>query len=216
MITLYGIAISNYYNKVKLALMEKGIEFTEEATVFSKEPEFLAKSALGKIPFILTANGYLSESQAILEYLEEAFPETPLYPTDIFERAKCREIIQHLELNIEQIARRLYGEVLFGSPVSEETKQEVKTKLESGFQNIARLFKFSPFVLGEQFTAADVIAWPHLRLVGFVTQQIYGNNFAITYLPGLEQYMATMESRPCVQKVLTDNLAALEAFFNKK
>ena len=53
MITLCGMAISNYYNKVKLALLEKGIPF-EEARVNtgSKDEAVLSCSPLGKVPFI--------------------------------------------------------------------------------------------------------------------------------------------------------------------
>jgi len=109
MITLYGIAISNYYNKVKFALLEKNIAFTEEALPPGQTDAVLKRSPLGKIPFIKTPDGYLSESQAILEYLEETFPEKLLYPGDAFERAKCRELIQHIELNVELIARHLCG-----------------------------------------------------------------------------------------------------------
>jgi len=109
MVTLYGSAISNYYNKIKLALMEKEIAFLEELVSPSQDEAMLMLSPLGKIPFIKSDDGYLSESQAILEYLEDAFPANSLYPSEAFERAKCREFIQHLELNIELIARRLYA-----------------------------------------------------------------------------------------------------------
>ena len=137
MITLYGSAISNYYNKIKLALMEKEIAFLEEAVPPSQDEFVLKRSPLGKIPFIQTPEGYLSESQAILEYLEESFPEHPLYPADAFDRAKCREFIQHLELNVELIARRLYMEAIFGATVSSETKEEVKKII---FMNYKKIF----------------------------------------------------------------------------
>jgi glutathione S-transferase len=80
MVTLYGSAISNYYNKIKLALMEKEIAFLEELVVPSQDEAMLKLSPLGKIPFIKSNDGYLSESQAILEYLEDTFPVNPLYP----------------------------------------------------------------------------------------------------------------------------------------
>jgi len=82
-----------------------------------------------KIPFIETEQGGLSESQVILEYLEERFPGTPMYPADLFERAKCRELIQHLELNVEWVNRRLYKQAFFGGTVSQETRDEVREKL---------------------------------------------------------------------------------------
>lgn len=217
MITLYGFAISNYYNKIKFALLEKAIDFKEVYTTPSQAPELLAHSPLGKVPFIQTENGgYISESQAILEYLEDCYTAVPLYPQNPFERAKCRELIQHLEQNVESVARRLYGEVLFGSPVSDEIKQEVKTKLNTNLKNLSGLFKFSPFVLGENFTAADIVTWPHLQLVGNVTEKLYGENLVSKHIPGVGDYFKTIENRPYAQKVGAERAAAIDAFFNKK
>ncbi|MGY6274505.1 glutathione S-transferase family protein [Methylomonas sp. MgM2] len=216
MITLYGVAISNYYNKVKFALFEKNIRFVEEALPPGQSDAVLKRSPLGKIPFIKTEEGYLSESQAILEYLEEQYPEHPLYPSDAFERAKCREFIQHIELNVELIARRIYSEAIFGGKVSQETKDEVKTKVEAGLTGLARLMKLSPYALGEHFTAADIVAWPHLQLVSFATQQIYGQNLVAEHIPGIASYMDTIESRPYAQQVAKDRAAALEAFFKNR
>jgi glutathione S-transferase len=216
MITLYGVAISNYYNKIKFALMEKDIAFIEEFTPPSQSEDLLQRSPLGKIPFIKTSDGYLSESQAILEYLEDTFPEHPLYPADAYERGKCREFIQHLELNVELIARRLYGEALFGSSVSQETKDEVRTKLDTGLKGLAKLLKLSPYALGDRFSTADIVAWPHLQLVGFATQKIYGENLVTTHIPGIEAYIQLIESRPHAQIVSADRAKALEAFFSSK
>lgn len=212
MITLYGFAISNYYNKIKLALMEKEIAFLEESIPPSQDDSMLKRSPLGKIPFIETADGYLSESQAILEYLEDAFPENPLYPATPFERAKCREFIQHLELNIELIARRLYKEALMGGTVSQETKDEVKDKVTAGLKGLARLTQFSPYVLGSSLSAADIVAWPHFCLISLATQKIYGTDLVAEHLPGVTPYLQTMENRSTVQQVAKDRDAAFKAF----
>lgn len=216
MITLYGVAISNYYNKIKFALLEKNIPFAEELLAPAQSEAVLSRSPLGKIPFIKTPDGYLSESQAILEYLEDAFPETPLYPADAYQRGKCREFIQHIELNVELIARRLYGEVLFGGKASQETKDEVLAKVETGLTGLARLMTLSPYALGEQFSVADVVAWPHLQLVAYATQQIYGRDLVAEHIPGVAEYIQLIESRPHAQTVSKDRAAALEAFFSKK
>jgi glutathione S-transferase len=216
MLTLYGVAISNYYNKVKLSLLEKNIAFKEEALAPSQTEAVLKRSPLGKVPFIKTAEGYLSESQAILEYLEETFPDQPLYPADAFERGKCREFIQHIELNVELIARRIYAEAIFGGTVTQETKDEVRTKVEAGLRGMARLMTLSPYALGDRFSAADVVAWPHLQLVSFATAKIYGKDLVIENIPGIEAYMQLIESRPCVKQVAKDRAAALEAFFKNR
>ena len=217
MITLYGFAISNYYNKVKFTLLEKQIAFTEEATRPSQDADFLERSPLGKIPFIKTANGqFLSESQAILEYLEDAYPANPIYPADAFERAKGREFIQHIELNVELIARRIYGEALFGGKVSQEIKDEVETKVTTGLKGLATLLKRAPYALGEQFTAADIVAWPHLQLIAFASQALYGKDLVAENIPGIDSYIKLVESRPHAQKVSADRAAALALFFQAK
>jgi glutathione S-transferase len=216
MITLYGFAISNYYNKIKLVLLEKDIPFREEHTFPSQDEALLSRSPLGKIPFIETEQGYLSESQAILEYLEEAYPEKPLYPTDPFARARNRELIQHLELNIELIARRLYKEAFFGGSASDETKQEVKERLELGLAGLARLATFDPYILGTEMSPADLLAWVHFGTIGMAVQKIYGEDLIAKHIPTVATYLSLLESRPSVQKVAADRALALEAFLKGK
>lgn len=216
MITLFGMAISNYYNKTKLALLEKDIPFNEETAVPSQDSSVLNRSPLGKIPYIQTEQGFLSESQAILEYLEETYPDKPLYPADAFARAKCREFIQHLELNVELVARRIYKEAIFGSPVSDETKQEVEEKVKSGLNGVARLSTFTPYILGAEFTAADIVAWLHFGTISLATKKIYGKDLVADHIPGLAEYLQIMASRPHVQRVAKDRDAAFKAFLEKK
>lgn len=215
MIKLCGFPISNYYNKVKLALLEKGIEFEEQAIAPGQDEAVLQHSPAGKIPFLLTDQGALSESQAILEYLEDAYPRNPLYPADPFARAKCRELIHHLELNVELVARRLYAEAIFGRPVSDETKAEVKAKLTVGIQALNRLLKFAPFAAGDKFSAVDCTFWPSLAPLSLSTQKIYGED-VLQQIPGITDYQQLLEACPHVQKVAADRAAALEAFFSRK
>ena len=115
MLVLCGFAISNYYNKVKLALLEKNVPFKEEL-VYPKNVDaaVLALSPLGKIPFIRTPQGALCESQAIMEYIEAAYPATPLVPADPFAAAKMRELITFIDLHLELVARELYSQAFFG------------------------------------------------------------------------------------------------------
>ncbi len=209
MITLLGFPVSNYYNKIKLALLEKGVEFREEMMAPSQDAAFLNRSPLGKIPLLETENGPLSESQAIFEYLEEAYPANPLFPADVFQRAKCRELIFHSELNVELEARRLYKEAFFGGSVSQETKQEVMEKLTRGLTGLARLVQFKPYIMGSAFTAADCVVFNHVNLVGMATQKIYGENLVVKHIPEVAGYLEEMKKRPAVQQVEQARMAAL-------
>jgi glutathione S-transferase len=216
MIKLCGFGVSNYYNKVKLALMEKEIPFSEEAVFPGQEKSFLDRSPLGKIPFIETEQGCMSESQVILEYLEDAYPNKPLYPANAFEKAKCRELINHLELNVELQARRLYGEAFFGAPASQETKDEVKKSLDVALQGVARLAKFSPYICGSAFTAADCVAWVHFFMVGIATEKVLGENMVVKHIPASVDYLKLLETRPQVAKASAERAAAIAAFMAPK
>jgi glutathione S-transferase len=215
MITLCGVPLSNYYNKLKLALLEKEVQFREERVAPSQDDTVLKRSPLGKVPFLITEHGSLSESQAILEYLEEAYPSHPLYPAGAYERAKCREFIQHAELNVELIARRIYKEALFGGIVSQETKDEVKQKVEVGLRGLNRLGSFAPYALGGVLSAADVVAWPHFRLVSMATERLYGEDLVAKHVPAFQVFRQAMDARPHVQRVAADWDAALTAVREK-
>ncbi len=214
-ITLCGFAVSNYYNKVKLSLLEKGIPFAEAVVSTSQSEEMLAESPMGKVPFLRTPKGVLSESQVLTEFIEDSWPEPALYPRDSFERAKCRELIEHLELHIELPARRLYAEAFFGGAVSEETKKDVEVLLGKGLRSLARLARFAPFISGETFTHADCAAWVHLPLASQATRKIYGRDFVDEFLPQAKAYIKLVGERPHAQKVNDDRKAAMEAFMAK-
>jgi glutathione S-transferase len=212
MITLCGFAVSNYYNKLKLVLLEKGVAFEERLVYPWQRDLFHGTSPLGKIPFVQTEHGGLSESQVILEYLEERFPARPLYPADVYERARCRELIQHLELNGEWVARRLYKEAFFGGHVSDETKREARDRLERGLQAVAGLCVFSPYIAGPTFTAADCVAYVHFLMIRLATERIYGENLLDRYLPELPAYLEHMDQRAHIQTMLRERELAMAAF----
>ena len=131
MITLCGFPISNYYNKVKLALLEKGVSFQEERVMTgSKDEAVLAASPLGKVPFIRTPQGALCESQVIVDWIEAAYPNPPLVPADPFAAAKVRELATFIDLHLELVARELYAQAFFGGTVSEGTQARARKQLE--------------------------------------------------------------------------------------
>ena len=114
MIKLYGFAVSNYYNMVKLALLEKGVPFEEVPFFAGQTPEALAISPRGKIPVLGVDQGFINETSVILEYLEQTQPGKKLLPTDPFERAQALALAKEIELYIELPARACYGEAFFG------------------------------------------------------------------------------------------------------
>jgi glutathione S-transferase len=215
MLKLCGFATSNYYNKVKLALLEKSVPFEEELVWPSRDEAHLARTPIGKLPFIETPQGNLSESTAILEYLEDAYPEHPLYPRDPFARAKNRELIRFMELHVELVARRLYAEAFFGGKVSDEVKQEVERDLQKGIKAFSVLVEFAPYVAGDDLTMADCAAYAHLPLVSMATKAIYGRDF-LDVLPQAKPYIRMMGERPHAQRVAADRKVNTELMLARR
>ena len=208
-ITLCGSPISNYYNKVKLALLEKGVPFTEELVpTKSTVPAVLAASPLAKIPFIRTPQGGLCESQAILEYIESAYPNPPLLPADPFAAAKVRELITFIDLHLELVARDLYAQAYFGGTISDSTKERVRKQLEKNIPAFAKLAKFSPYVAGDTFTMADCAAYASLPVVGMATKAIYGEDLLAAAGLDTRAYGKLVGERASAQKVAADRKAA--------
>jgi len=206
MLKLCGFAASNYYNKVKLALLEKGVPFEEElAWVGQTDP---AASPLGKVPYLKTDDGALCESTVMLEYIEAKYPQHPLLPADPFAAAKVRELLRFLELHLELVARNLYAEAFFGGKVSDGTKEKTGQQLEKNIAAFAQLAKFSPFIAGDSFTLADCAAVVHLPLIASATKIVYGRD----YLAGLpvRDYLKRMGEMPNVQKVNADRKSNTE------
>ena len=205
MLTLCGFPVSNYYNKVKLALLEKGIPFDEEMVALPIASEaFLAASPLGKVPFLRTPEGNLCESQAIMEYIEATHPAPALLPADAFAAAKVRELITFIELHLELVARELYGQAFFGGTVSDGLKARVRKQLEKNIPAFKALAKFSPFVAGEQFTQADCAAFASLPLVGMATRAVLGEDLLLASGIDYKPYIRMIGERPAAKKVLAD------------
>lgn len=216
MLRLCGFHLSNYHNKVRIALLEKGIGFEEDAGCRpSQKDEFLARSPMGKVPFVELDGGVrLSESQAICEYLEEAYPQKPLYPRDPLARAKVRELIIVTELHLELVARRLYRQAFFGGTISDEMKQMTEKDLGKGLRALGQLAKFSPYIAGPELTLADCSAFVHLPLVTLSTKIIYGRDF-LEGMPQVKPYLKMLGERPAFARVNEDRKSAQAALTKK-
>lgn len=209
MIELHGMAISNYYNKVKFILLEHGIAFEEVRVMLPITDEAtLACSPVGKIPFIRTEEGELSESQVIAEYLAARYPEKNIFPADPFEAAKVRELTAVLELHLELSARELYPQMLFGRMASDETKARVERVLARNIEGLKRIAKFAPYVRGATFTFADICAYVSLPLIGLATKNVLGRDMLLEGGVDWKSYVKRIEQeRPAAQRIVADRKA---------
>ncbi len=211
MLKLCGFSVSNYYNKVKLVLLEKGIPFDEErVSTGSTDEAVLGDSPLAKVPFLRTEQGALCESQVIVDYLEAAYPDTPLLPADPFAAAKVRELCTFVELHLELVARELYPQAFFGGVVDDATKERVKKRLAKNIPGFKRLAKFGPYLASDSFTLADCAGWVSLPLVAMATKSVFGEDMLAAAGIDWKAHAALVGQRPSAQRVAVDRKADQE------
>ena len=218
MLTLHGFPYSNYHNIVKHALMIKGIPF-EEHIIYPNSPEMMAVNPTGKVPAMTTEQGtQLSESSVLVDYLEDAYSQVPLYPADADARARVRQIMKVSELYLDLPARRLLPAELFGAKLDDTLKDQVRAALNRGARSLSALANFSPYVLGEELTLADI----YLRYALSIPKTVgppYLNWNVKEEVPGLAEWGVLMADSDISRKIDADtheNAADFMAHIGRK
>lgn len=209
MIRLYGHPLSNYYNMVKVVLLEKGFDFEEVPTNFGADPKLLTRSPLGRIPFLEVSEGYLSETGAILDFLEDIQPDMPLYPETPFERARVRQLMRIAETTIDAPVRPAVAIMLAGGTPGEDILNPMRQGLERGLAGLGRAARFNPWLAGEDFTYADIVAYYALQLAGYMARTYLHWNI-LTAVEGLDDWRREVAERHFVAQVDRDRKAAAE------
>lgn len=200
MIKLYGILGSNYYSLTKAALLEKGMAFEEVQAPPTQKDDYLSKSPMGKVPCIEIDGCFLSESLAIAAYLETVQPEPALLPADPFARAKTIELIRHIELDVELVARRCLPAAFFGATASEELQSSTQKDLAKGLRAVNRLVVCDPFIAGPDFSLADLYAFYGLGLPKQISQKLFGEDILADY-PAIQALLDRLAERDSIREV---------------
>ena len=211
MITLHGFSYSNYYNIVKHVLLYKNIPFAED-TQYGGNDEYLALSPAGKIPALTTEGGVsLSESSVCCDYLEETYPEKPLYPADSTTRAQVRQMMRISELYLELPCRRLIPFVFVKKAVPAALEEDVRSVVSRGVGALNRIGTFDPYIAGVNLTMADI----YLRYVmSVVALAKSGLDWDIAAeVQGLKEWQTLMAASDVSKKVDADREANHDEFF---
>ena len=150
---LYDAARCPYCARVRLVLAEKGLAYEPVEIDLDDRPAWIyAKNPLGKVPVLEEDGGLvLPESVVIVEYLEERFPEPPLWPADPAERALGR-------LLVEQFDSRL-GDAYYALRRGEAgSEARVGRCLEGLDASLAE----RPYLSGAEYGLADIAYFPWL------------------------------------------------------
>ena len=165
---LYDHPLSPYGQKVKIALLEKNVSFDaplpQNIGSGERSGEFAKASPRGEVPALIDGELAVFDSTVILEYLEDAYPEPPLYPRSPKERAACR-LLDLFADEVMLVPIRAFMHRTGPRPddpqkweAAEAKAQEAGTVIESHFAQLETTLGDKPFLCGD-LSAADIAAF---------------------------------------------------------
>ena len=200
---LYSEHNSPFSAPVRVAIYAKGLEIEIEPPPGGLlSAKFHTINPLGTIPCLMLDSGVpLPESAAILEYLEDKFPQPPLRPESAEARAHVRLLQRIGELQITtplvELAR------LDGHATSDPTFSTWLTRLIRGLSSLQIYLKEEGLAAGAQLTLADCQLAPALFLLPKVGQSI-GKPHLLAAYPTVLRYVESVGDQPAVRRVLDE------------
>jgi glutathione S-transferase len=202
LITFYYASGSPYAWRAWLALEYKSLPYELKLMSFSdgdlKTPEYLRVSARGKVPAIEDDGYCLYESPTILEYLDEAYPDSgaPLFPGNAKGRAHIRRLINEADLYLDQANRKILAQVLFTQ--KEDWDDESISSARKAVS--AELSRFETMFSGDYFagelSAADFTIYPMVALMQRVDLRKPDVDMASVIGPKMTAWMQRVEALP--------------------
>lgn len=208
MIVLYGLPLSSYTAKVRLALHWRGIAYEErEPPAGYRSAAWRQQVPMGSIPALAHDGFFLAESEAILEYLEEVIADRPLLPADPQQRARVRMLARLHDLHVEPRVRALFP--LIKDPVQRSRLPELRADLQDRFERLAEAAQPAPWLAGAQPSLADCGFAVTLPLAQRLLQ-VLGQPLDLP--PGLRPWAQAMDRDAAVQAALSGWRVATEAW----
>jgi len=148
-ITLYDADRCPYCARVRIVLAEKGIEYeTVEVDLGDRPAWIYEKNPLGKVPVLEEDAFVLPESAVINEYLEERYPEPPLWPADPGERSLGRLLV----FRFDRLSKPYYA--------LRRGEDGARERLDAELAKLDAVLQAQPFLSGREYGLADVAYVP--------------------------------------------------------
>ena len=213
-LVLHHFSLDPFSRQARLALGEKRLPFVERVERYWERPESLAAlNPSGLTPVLVDGRGaervVVCENRALLEHLEERFPDAPLLPAGAAGRAEARRLQEwfdrkfHNEVNgflvHEKMEKRLFGQ---GAPDLANLRAG-REALRAHLRVIEDLLAERNWLVGDSLSLADIAAAAHLSILDYLGEAPWGE-FALT-----RTWYGRFKSRPSFRPLLADRLPGL-------
>lgn len=207
---LYGSNLSPFVRKIRVLLIEKGVDYTlNQINPFRQPPEFAEISPLRRIPVLRDTDmpepNTLPDSSVIADYLENKFPSPPLYPAAAFARARALWFEEYMDGGVFPVM----GQGLFFERVVKKFQRgmtdmalcarTVQESLPPFFDYLEREISGKAFFVNEAYSIADIAVASVM-----VNYRHAGEELDPKRWPALAAQVAKILARPSFQMVLAD------------
>tara|TARA_B100000609_G_scaffold199139_1_gene200855 strand:- start:18757 stop:19449 length:693 start_codon:yes stop_codon:yes gene_type:complete len=204
---LYSYFRSSCSYRVRIALYHKGLDFSYVPVHLVKDggqqhaETYKQRNSMGQVPTLElidndgSISATLTQSVAILEYLEEVYPDPPLLPKDSIERAKVRQIVEIVNSGIQPIQNL-----------------HVMQKISSSFDvEMAEAKKWAAFWVAHGFRGLEPVLAQTSGQFAFGDQVTLADAFIVPQHYNAKRFGIDMTPFPNIAKVV-DNALSLDAF----
>ena len=207
MTRLFHFALSPFCRKVRLVLAEKRIEVELiEERYWEQGQEFLRRNPAGKVPVLRMGNRVMSESQAIVEYVEETVPEPPLLPRKPDDRYEVRRLCGwfddkfHHEVTSKLLYERVNKKIMgLGYPESANVKAGARA-IKYHLDYMTWLLETRRWLAGDAMSLADFAAAAHLSCLDYISDVDWNRSAVV------KDWYAKIKSRPAFRAILADQI----------
>jgi glutathione S-transferase len=205
-VEIYWMSGSPFAWRVLLAAEVKGIPYEGKILEASKgelkTPEFLAINPLGRVPALRDGDFTLHESLAIMVYLDRKHPSPPLFGRTAEEAGRIFQRISESISDFWPSSQRLIRSILFGPPLSADEARAEREKVHLGLARLEGYVESGVWMAGSDLTAADIVAYPGLKLTLRVSQRPEAAPLKLgldgfeTRFPSIAAWMQRVEQLP--------------------
>ncbi len=210
MVKLFEHPLSPYAQKVKLALLEKGISFeTAMPDIFAGGgAEFTEANPRREVPALIDGDVKIFDSTIILEYLEDKWPTPPMLPSSPAERARVRMIEEICDTYYEAINWALYEIRFFGR--ASGTQADALT-VRAGEQIAGVNARLGRELGRREYFNGSAFGWGDLSVLPPVNAAAL-NGFPPPGGSPLARWLDRVRERPSVQQVLAAAAESMAGF----
>jgi glutathione S-transferase len=190
---------------VVIALHEAGLDFDPVRLDFRAGEQsgaaYLAINPKGRVPTLITEQGILTETGAILDYIADTTPQAGLRPTDPYQAAKMREAMYYLASTMHvNHAHKMRGHRWADqqSSFDDMKAKSVQTMTDSAAY-VENHVLTGPFVLGETVSLADAYLY-------VACNWLEGDGVDVAQFPKITAFVQAMRARASVARVIADNM----------